>query len=188
MSKGLIVDSLKTHYQVLGLAENVTLVRRQIEEAYEKRARECEQRLAKLDPASEEAEGLRHRLAQLKAARAVLLPRKSRAQYAEQLQKVRAAERELAEATRKDKGRKQGDSSAVLLLHLRQQVERRREALQRLHEEHYRRYGYDNGSGNGTVVGVDGASPEPTKRRVARLGEHAAALAELAARRPLKRY
>lgn len=182
------VNPLHTHYQVLGLDENATIVRRQIEEEYEKRARQCLQRLAKIDETSDEAETLRARLAQLNAAKAVLLPRKSRQEYAELLRKLRAAERELAEATRKDTGGRKGEQSAVLILHLRQQVERVREELQRTHEEQYRRHANDH---LGDVRARDDKDPEPpretARRRVARVGERAAGLAALASRRLVKR-
>jgi len=184
------VDPLQTHFQVLGLDEDATIVRRQIEEEYEKRARQYVQRLTKIDEGSEEAETLRARLAQLNAAKAVLLPRKLRHEYAERLRKLRTTERELAEATGKGTGGKGKDGSAVLILHLRQQLERVREELQRVHEEQYRRHARDH-LGETRAEADDEreqAEQEATRRRVGRAGEKAAALAALAARRPVKRY
>jgi hypothetical protein len=184
MNTGPRVDPLQPHFAVLGLDENVPIVRRQIEEEYEKRARQCQQRLAKIDPASEEADAQRARLAQLNAAKAVLLPRKSRQSYADLLRRLRTAERELKEATAKG-----GATSAVLILHLRQQVERVREELQRTHQEQRERHARDH-LGEAAPEAEDepiGSAGETTRRRVARAGERAAALAALAARRPVRR-
>jgi len=183
------VDPQQTHFRVLGLDENATIVRRQIEEEYEKRARQHVQRLAKLDEASEEAEAVRARLAQLNAAKGVLLPRKSRQEYSDLLRKLRTAERDLAEESGKGSGTKAGDRSAVLILHLRQQVERVREELQRVHEEQYRRHAQDHLGGARPESGNEDEAPEEGggRRRVARAGERAAALAALASRRPTKR-
>ncbi len=190
MSPADKVDPLQTHFEVLRLDENATIVRRQIEEEYEKRARQTMQRLAKLDESSEEAEALRARLAQLNAAKAVLLPRKSRQEYADLLRKLRTAERDLAEASGKRTSGQDKGGSAVLILHLRQQIERVREELQRVHEEQYRRHAHDH-LGDGAPVEAgdeDEAQEEGARRRVARAGERAAALAALAARRPVKRF
>jgi hypothetical protein len=182
------VDPLQTHFEVLRLDENATIVRRQIEEEYEKRARQVIQRLAKLDEASEEAEAQRARLAQLNAAKAVLVPRKSRQEYADLLRKLRTAERELAEATSKRTGGNAKDGSAVLILHLRQQIERVREELQRVHEEQYRRHAHDHlGEARPEADVEEVAVEEGTRRRVARVGERGAALAALAARPLVKR-
>jgi hypothetical protein len=179
------VDPQQTHFRVLGLDENATIVRRQIEEEYEKRARQHVQRLAKIDEASEEAEAVRGRLAQLNAAKGVLLPRKSRQEYSDLLRKLRTAERELAEAT----GKGAGDRSAVLILHLRQQVERVREELQRVHEEQYKRHAQDHLGEARTASEDEDEAPAETegRRRVARTGERGAALAALASGRPIKR-
>jgi len=188
MSSVQKVDLLQTHYQVLGLDENATIVRRQIEEEYEKRARQHQQRLVKIDEASDEAAALRDRLAQLNAAKAVLLPRKSRQEYADLLRKLRTAERDLAEATGKGGG-KSGDSSAVLILHLRQQLERVREEVQRVHEEQHRRHAHDHlGEARPGADDEEEVQAEGARRRVARVGERASALAVLAARRPVKRF
>ena len=189
MSPAEKIDPQQTHFRVLGLDENATIVRRQIEEEYEKRSRQHVQRLAKLDGASEEAETVRARLAQLNAAKGVLLPRKSRQEYSDLLRKLRTAERDLAEETGKGSGGKAGDRSAVLILHLRQQVERVREELQRVHEEQYRRHAQDHlGEGRAETDDGDEAPQEGGgRRRVARTGERAAALAALASRRPMKR-
>jgi len=190
MRTGPQADPVQTHFAVLGLDEDATLVRRRIEEEYEKRARQCLQRLAKIDDASPEAETLRARLAQLNAAQAILVPRKSRQEYSDLVRKLRTSERELAETTGKGGSGRAADSSAVLILHLRQQVERIREELQRTHEEQCRRHARahlgDEGQAQDTDEGED-ASSEATRRRVARIGEPAAVLAALAARRPLKR-
>jgi hypothetical protein len=183
------IDPLQTHFDVLKLDENATIVRRQIEEEYEKRARQAKQRLAKLDESSDEAEALRARLAQLNAAKAVLLPRKMRQEYSDLLRKLRTAERDLAEATGKRTSGNAKDGSAVLILHLRQQIERVREELQRVHEEQYRRHAHDHldeGERPDTEEEEE-AQDGGTRRRVARIGERASALAALAARRPVKR-
>ncbi|MBM3497173.1 MAG: hypothetical protein FJX74_00740 [Armatimonadetes bacterium] len=189
MSSPEKIDPLQTHFEVLKLNENATIVRRQIEEEYEKRARQHLQRLAKLDPGSEEAETVRARLAQLNAANAVLLPRKSRREYSDLLRKLRTAERDLAEAGGKRTSGKGQDGSAVLILHLRQQVERVREELRRLHEEQYRRHANDHLDEAAGAAAVDegDAQEEGARRRVARAGERAAGLAALLARRPVKR-
>jgi hypothetical protein len=183
------VDPLQTHFEVLSLDENATIVRRQIEEEYEKRARQLIQRLAKIDEASPEAEAVRAKLAQLNAAKAVLLPRKSRQEYSDLLRKLRTAERDLAEASSKGTGGRAGGSSAVLILHLRQQIERVREELQRAHEEQHRRHAHDH-LGEGRPDADDEeeeARDGATRRRVGRVGERAAALAALAVVRPANR-
>jgi hypothetical protein len=189
MSPTDAIDPLQTHFEVLRLDENATLVRRQIEEEYEKRVRQHVQRLAKLDAASEEAETVRARIAQLNAAKAVLLPRKSRQEYADLLRRLRTAERDLAEATGKRTAGKSKEGSAVLILHLRQQIERVREELQRVHGEQYRRHANDHLGEAAPEAADDDLAAEDTgaRRRVARAGERAAALAALAARPLVKR-
>jgi hypothetical protein len=182
-------DLSRSYFAVLGLDEDATTVRRQIEEAYERRARQLIQRLAKIDASSEEAEALRGRVAQLNAAKAVLLPRKSRDEYRQQLQKLREAERELERETGKRPGGGGKDASAVLTLHLRQQVERAREELQKLHERQCKQHAYDHEGGARDAAEADEAEPEADqkRRRTARMGARAAALAALAARRPVRR-
>jgi hypothetical protein len=190
MSPAEPIDPLQTHFDVLKLDENATIVRRQIEEEHEKRLRQVLQRLAKLDESSDEAEALRARVAQLNAARAVLLPRKSRQEYADLVRKLRTAERDLSEASGKRSSGNAKDGSAVLILHLRQQIERVREELQRVHEEQYRRHAYDHldEEARPDADDEDEAQDEGTRRRVARVGERAAGLAALAARAPVKRF
>ena len=136
MEPGPKADPSRTHFDVLGLDEDATIVKRQVEQAYQRRAPECTRRLAKIDGSSEEAAAVRARLAQLNAAKAVLLPRKSREEYKAKLQQLRDAERELEAETSQATGAKGGkETSAVLLLHLRQQVERAREELRKLHTQ-----------------------------------------------------
>jgi hypothetical protein len=181
------VDSSATHFEVLGLDESVTIVRRQIEEAYEKRAAPLRQRVEKLGANAPEAAGLRARLTQLNAARAVLVPRKHRDEYKLSLQKLRDAERDLERESGKKPGEGKG-SSAVLILHLRQQVERAREELQKLHERHYKQHA--SGEGDDRSAGTEDeaeADVEEKRRRTVRAGARATALAELAARRPVRR-
>jgi hypothetical protein len=192
MSKGPKVDPSQTHFAVLGLDENATIVKRQVTEAYERRARECVQRLAKIDARSAEADALRARLAQLNAAKAVLLPRKSRDEYKDRLQHLRDAQRELEEETSRGAGGRGGqEGSAVLLLHLRQQVERSLEDLRKLHEQQYERHAHDRGDG---PRAEDDDEPkeeiqdDQIRRRTAPAGRRAAALAQLAAQRPVKRF
>ena len=111
MSTSDAVDMAQTHYRVLGLDENATIVRRQIEESYEKRATQVLQRLEKIDTDSDEAAEQRARLAQLNAARGVLVPRKAREAYKGQLGKLREAERALKteEGKAGGKGFRKGD-------------------------------------------------------------------------------
>ncbi len=191
MKKGPKVDPSQTHFDVLGIDENATIVKRQVEEAYERRARECMQRLAKIDSRSEEAAALRARLAQLNAAKAVLLPRKSRDEYKERVQQLRDAQRELErETSQGSKGRGGQEGSAVLLLHLRQQVERTREDLRKLHEQQHERHAHDHEGGRQARADEQDEEPEDegVRRRTAPAGRKAAALAELAAHRPVKRF
>jgi len=182
-------DLGKSYFEVLGLDEDATIVRRQIEEACERRARQLIQRLAKIDASSDEAEALRGRVAQLNAAKAILLPRKPRDEYRQQLQKLRDAERDLERETGKRPGGGGKDASAVLVLHLRQQVERARDELQKLHERQCKQHAYDHEGGARSVSEDDDAQPETgqKRRRTARMGARAAALAALAGRRPVKR-
>jgi hypothetical protein len=191
MRKGPQVDPSQTHFEVLGLDENGTIVKRQVEEAYERRARECVQRLAKIDSGSAEAAAVRARLAQLSAAKATLLPRKSRDEYKGRVQQLRDAQRDLEQETSQgSRGRGGQEGSAVLLLHLRQQVERTREDLRKLHEQQYARHARDHEGGG--QVPTDELDEEPeageVRRRTAPAGRKAAALAELAAHRLVKRF
>jgi len=181
-------DLSRSYFEVLGLDEDATTVRRQIEEAYERRARQLIQRLAKIDASSEEAEALRGRVAQLNAAQGVLLPRKLRDEYRRQLQKLRDAERDLERETGKRPGGGK-DPSAVLVLHLRQQVERARDELQKLHERQCKQHAHDHEGGASPAPEDDDAQPgtEQKRRRTARAGARAAALAALARRRPVRR-
>lgn len=192
MTAGPKVDPSQTHFHVLGLDENATIVKRQVAEAYEKRARECRQRLAKIDAGSEEAAALQARLAQLNAAKAVLLPRKSRDAYKEQVQHLRDAQRELESQTGQASSGKAGqDGSAVLLLHLRQQVERAREEIRKLHEKQYERHAHDHQEGRRPQEAPrqeEAPGDAQQRRRTAPAGARAAALAELAARRAVKRF
>ena len=91
----------------------------------------------------------------------------------------------MAEAT----GKGAGDRSAVLILHLRQQVERVREELRRVHEEQYKRHAQDHLGEARTASEDEDEAPAETegRRRVARTGERGAALAALASGRPIKR-
>ncbi len=182
-------DLGKSYFEALGLDEEATIVRRQIEEAYERRARQLIQRLAKLEASSEEAEALRGGLAQLNAGKAILLPRKLRDEYRQQLQKLRDAERELERETGKRPGGDGRDASAVLILHLRQQVERAREELHKLHERQCKQHAYDHEGGERSTSEKEDTAPEADqkRRRTARLGARAATLAALAARRPVRR-
>jgi DnaJ-class molecular chaperone len=182
-------DLSRSYYEVLGLDEDATIVRRQIEEAYERRARQLIQRLAKIDASSEEADALRGRVAQLNAAKAVLVPRKLRDEYRQQLHKLREAERELQRESAKGPGGGREGTSAVLLLHLRQQVERTREELTKLHERQCRQHALDHEGGERAGQAEEGAEAESEerRRRTVRLGPRAADLAALAARRPVKR-
>jgi hypothetical protein len=183
-------DLTKSYFAVLGLDENATIVRRQIEEAYERRTRPLIQRLAKIDASSEEAEALRGQVAQLNAAKAILLPRKLRDEYKQSLQKLRDAERDIERETGKRPGGESRESSAVLILHLRQQVERARDELTKLHERECRQHAHDH-EGGARAVSEDDEAAEPDaegkRRRTIRLGSRAAALAALAARRPVRR-
>lgn len=190
MKPGPKADPSRTHFDVLGLDEDATIVKRQVEEAYQRRAPECVQRLAKIDGSSEEATAVRARLAQLNAAKAVLLPRKSREEYKAKLQQLRDAERELGAETSQASGARGGkETSAVLLLHLRQQVERTREELRKLHAQQYERHARDHsgGSQGEPQAQEDAAEADGVRRRTAPAGPKAAALAELAARRPARR-
>jgi hypothetical protein len=191
MRKGPKVDPSQTHFEVLGLDEDATIVKRQVDEAYERRARECVQRLAKIDAGSEEAAALRGRLAQLNAAKAVLLPRKSRDEYKQRVQQLRDAQRELEQETNQgSRGRGGQEGSAVLLLHLKQQVERTREDLRKLHEQQYERHAHDHGGARQAQDDEQDEEPEDdeVRRRTAPAGRRAAALAELTAQRPVKRF
>ena len=188
MSSDVKVDPSQTHFQVRGLDENATVVRRQIEEAYEKRATQVHGRLRKIDPQSEEAKAQGARLGQLNAARAVLVKRSLREAYKEQLRTYREAQRDLADEQRKSKGKEEG-SSAVLVLHLRQQVERLREEQEELHKAQYARHAYDHDESKRPakeqVTAEQGE--EAMRRRTAPAGEAARGLAELAGRRPVRR-
>lgn len=191
MRKGPQVDPSQTHFEVLGLDENATIVKRQVEEAHERRARECVQRLAKIDSGSAEAAAVRARLAQLNAAKAVLLPRKSRDEYKARVQQLRDAQRDLEQET--GRGSRTGggqEGSAVLLLHLRQQVERTRDDLRKLHEQQYERHAHDHQGGRRAPTDELDEEPDEDdlRRRTAPAGRRAAALAELAAHRLVKRF
>jgi hypothetical protein len=192
MRKGPKVDPSQTHFAVLGLDENATIVKRQVREAYERRAPECVQRLAKIDAGSAEASALRARLAQLNAAKAVLLPRALRDGYKARVQQLRDAQRELEEETSRGTDRKGGqEGSAVLLLHLRQQVERSLEDLRKLHEQQYERHAHDHEGGpraDDDDESEEEFEDDEVRRRTAPAGRKAAALAQLAAQRPVKRF
>jgi hypothetical protein len=191
MKKGPQVDPSQTHFEVLGLDENATIVKRQVEEAYERRARECVQRLAKIDARSTEAAAVRARLAQLNAAKATLLPRKTRDEYKGRVQQLRDAQRDLEQETSQgSRGRGGQEASAVLLLHLRQQVERTREDLRKLHQQQYERHAHDHEGGRQTPAEeLDEESGDgEVRRRTAPAGRKGAALAELAARHLVKRF